>query len=84
MARRKRRHAGDHVALISGDAALDAGGDFFEVEVHAESGDVFCLDQIIKKFATAAAQVEDARVRLDPVSDDLHVHGAFFDGLGHG
>jgi hypothetical protein len=45
---------------------------------------MFRLDEVIEEFAAAAAEIEDARVRLDPVSDDLHVHGAFFDGLVHG
>jgi hypothetical protein len=77
-------HEGHHIGLMGVDAAADAGGDFIEVEVYADGVDVGGVVEVFEEEAAAAAEIEDAGVGGDPLGDDLHVHGAFEGGFGHG
>ncbi len=69
-------HESDHVALIRGEAAADARRDLGEVEIDADGGDFFSLGEVVEEDPGAAAEIEDAGVRLDPAADNFHIDGA--------
>jgi len=41
----ERAHEGHHLALVGAESAFDAGGDFIEVEIHADALGVFGVSQ---------------------------------------
>lgn len=77
-------HEVQHVALVGGHAAADAGGDFGDVEVNADGGDLFGLGEGFEEDAATAAEIEHAGARRHPIGDDLLIDGAFDGEFGHG
>lgn len=77
-------HEVHHVALVGGHAAADAGGDFGDVEVNADGGDLFGLGEGFEEDAATAAEIEHAGARRHPIGDDLLIDGAFDGEFGHG
>ena len=77
-------HEVHHVALVGGHAAADAGGDFGDVEVNADGGDLFGLGEGFEEDAATAAEIEHAGARRHQIGDDLLIDGAFDGEFGHG
>src|SRR5688500_210872 len=80
----KCAHERCHVALVSGKSAADTCTDFAEIEINTDGRDVLCLYKVIEQRTAAAAEIEHSRIRLHPITDDLHINGSLFNLAGHG